>query len=171
MATLPFPTTQPSRTTKFILYLHLLRMHNPRILRKALRPTTAKQLLRRHHPIQHLIIINRTRPNHPNIRLGLRFDPHDAAALLARVGYHGVSRVGGAGEGLVRAGEEIELQTGKTGIVSPGLVRSGLGLRYGGDDCTDLIAHHDGESVAIVARRLSAPAAMAYSLDSRRRWC
>jgi hypothetical protein len=89
-------------------------MHNPRVLRKALRPTTAKQLLRRHHPIQHLIVINCARPDHPNIRLGLRFDPHDAAALLARVGRHGVSRIGGAGESLVGAGEELELQPGKT---------------------------------------------------------
>jgi hypothetical protein len=84
-------------------------MHNPRILRKTPRSITAVQLLRRHHLIQHLIVVNRTRPNQPDRRLALRSHPHDAAALLAGVGRHGVARVGGASESLVGAGEELEL--------------------------------------------------------------
>jgi hypothetical protein len=90
--------------------LHLISMHNPRILRKTPRSITAIQLLRRHHLSQHRIIINRTRPDHPDRRLGFRLDPHDAAALLARVGCRGVARVGGARESLVGAGDEFELE-------------------------------------------------------------
>jgi len=92
-------------------------MHNPGILLETLRPITAIQLFRRHHLTQHRIIINSTRPDHPHRRLGFRPDPHDAAALLAGVGCHGVARVGGARESLVGAGEEFELQVAE-GVVS-----------------------------------------------------
>jgi hypothetical protein len=84
-------------------------MHDPRILRETRRPMTAIQLLRWHHLIQHLIVVNRARPDQPDRRLALRSHPHDAAALLAGVGRHGVARVGGASESLVGAGEELEL--------------------------------------------------------------
>lgn len=80
--------------------LHLISMHSPRILGKTPRPITAIQLLRRYHLLQHSIIVNRTRPNHPNRRLALRFNPHDTAALLTRVGSHGIAGIGGAGESL-----------------------------------------------------------------------
>ena len=142
-------------------------MHNPRILRKTRRPITAIQLLRRHHLLQHRIIVNRARPDHPDRRLVLRFDPHDAAALLAGVGCHGVARVGGASKSLVGAREDGELQHW---CQPDGLWVSLLGGFFPVEMETDLIAHHDGECVAIVAGSLSAPVAMAHSL-SRGRWC
>jgi hypothetical protein len=94
-------------------------MHDPRILRKTPRPITAIQLLRRYHLIQHRIIVNRARPDHPNRRLSFRFDPHDTTTLLARISSHGVARVSGARESLVGAGEELELQVAE-GVVSAG---------------------------------------------------
>jgi hypothetical protein len=71
MTTLPSPAAEAFRATRAVhtlkqsFPLHLIRMHNPRVLGKAARPVTTVQLLRRHHLLQHLVIVNRTGPNHP----------------------------------------------------------------------------------------------------------
>jgi len=105
------PISLPSNT------LHFLLMRNPRILRKRLRPNTTIQLLLRLQPIQHILIVNGPRADHPDMRLGFRTNPHESAAFRASVRLHRVAGVGGASECRICAGELLELGTREVSAV------------------------------------------------------
>lgn len=78
-------------------------MRNTRVLSKRRRPDTTVQLLLRLQAVQHLLIVNRTRADHSDMRLGFRANPHEGAALLASVRLHGIAGVGCASESRVCA--------------------------------------------------------------------
>lgn len=66
-------------------------MRNAGVLSKRSRPEATVQLLLRLEVVQHLLIVNGTRADHPDVRLGLCANPHDGAALLASVRLHRVA--------------------------------------------------------------------------------